>query len=83
VLVDTQFITEPGSPNAWGLPDDTTITLRGDPNLRLYEMLKNGDYDKWQATTQDLIESGQHESPGFDGDGLWISTRVWSVFFVA
>ncbi|SPM34841.1 extradiol ring-cleavage dioxygenase class III protein subunit B [Mycobacterium rhizamassiliense] len=38
------------------------ITPDTDADLRLYELLKNGDYAKWQSTSaQDLIESGQQE----------------------
>lgn len=40
----------------WHITPDTAA------DLRLYELLKHGDYAKWQATsTQDLIESGQQE----------------------
>ena len=40
----------------WHLTPDT------ESDLRLYELLKNGDYEKFQATSaQDILESGQQE----------------------
>lgn len=42
-----ELMTERGSPNAWGLPDDTTITLRGAPRTarRLTNGLLQRDFD--------------------------------------
>ncbi len=38
------------------------ITPDTDADLRLYDLLTNGDYEKWQATpTRDILESGQQE----------------------
>ncbi|EHB59055.1 Extradiol ring-cleavage dioxygenase class III protein subunit B [Mycolicibacterium rhodesiae JS60] len=42
-----ELMTERGSPNAWGLPDDTTITLHGAPAIarRLTNGLLQRDFD--------------------------------------
>jgi hypothetical protein len=40
----------------WHITPDTQA------DLRLYELFKNGDYPKWQATTtRDIVKSGQQE----------------------